>query len=64
MLERIGEMGELWGEPTMMSIGSDTKPLNLSWTIRSVRKDVRPSSATANVARGPELFQHLFFAVI
>jgi hypothetical protein len=43
MLERIGEIGEPCGEPTMMSIGSDTKPLNLSWTIRSARKDVSHS---------------------
>ena len=31
---------------------------------RSLGETVRPSSATANVARGPELFQHSFFAVI
>ena len=38
---------------------------NLEWESRdNFDRWFRPSSATANVAHGPELFQHSFFAVI
>ena len=39
MIDRTGETGEPWGVPTVKIKGSDVLPLNLSLTVRSLRKD-------------------------
>ena len=43
MIERTGEMGEPWGAPMDMSIGSDVKLLKHSWTVWLSRKELSQS---------------------